>query len=42
LRELARVKPQNQSELLAVRGIGPAKARLLGRETLAVIAGHKV
>jgi ATP-dependent DNA helicase RecQ len=39
LQELARVKPQSDVELLEVRGIGPAKARQFGKETLAVI--HK-
>lgn len=37
LEELARVKPKTEAELLEVRGIGPAKARQFGRETLAVI-----
>jgi len=37
LEELARVKPQSEAELLEVRGIGPAKARQFGAETLAVI-----
>ena len=37
LEELARVKPQTEAELLTVRGIGPAKARQFGRETLAVL-----
>ena len=37
LQELARVKPQSEAELLEVRGIGPAKARQFGAETLAVI-----
>jgi len=37
LQELARVKPQTETELLEVRGIGPAKARQFGAETLAVI-----
>jgi ATP-dependent DNA helicase RecQ len=37
LQELARVKPQSEAELLEVRGIGPAKARQFGQETLAVI-----
>jgi len=35
LQELARVKPQSDAELLEVRGIGPAKARQFGKETLA-------
>jgi ATP-dependent DNA helicase RecQ len=39
LQELARVKPQSDAELLEVRGIGPAKARQFGKETLALI--HK-
>ncbi|MGD0652062.1 MAG: RecQ family ATP-dependent DNA helicase [Verrucomicrobiia bacterium] len=37
LKELARLAPQTEAELLEVRGIGPAKARQFGRETLAVI-----
>jgi len=37
LQELARVKPQSDAELLEVRGIGPAKARQFGEETLAMI-----
>ncbi len=37
LQELARVKPQSDAELLEVRGIGPAKARQFGRETLETI-----
>lgn len=39
LQELARVKPQTEAELLEVKGIGPAKARQFGAETLAIIAG---
>ena len=38
LQELARVKPKTEAELLEVKGIGPAKARMFGAETLAVIA----
>jgi len=34
---LARLLPQTPEQLLEVRGIGPAKARRFGRETLAVI-----
>lgn len=37
LEELARVKPQSEAELLEVRGIGPAKARQFGAETLGII-----
>jgi len=37
LQELARVKPQTEAELLEVKGIGPAKARQFGAETLAII-----
>ena len=37
LQELARVKPRSEAELLEVHGIGPAKARQFGTETLAVI-----
>jgi len=40
LEELARVKPQTEADLLEVKGIGPAKARMFGVETLAVIARH--
>ena len=39
LKELARHKPQTEEALLEVRGIGPAKARQFGTETLAVIRG---
>jgi ATP-dependent DNA helicase RecQ len=45
LQELARVKPLSEAELLEVRGIGPAKARQFGIETVAVIrkfAGGKI
>jgi len=38
LKELARRVPRTEAELLEVRGIGPAKARQFGRETLAAIA----
>ena len=38
LKELARRAPRTEAELLEVRGIGPAKARQFGAETLAVIA----
>jgi ATP-dependent DNA helicase RecQ len=37
LEELARVKPKTETELLEVKGIGPAKARQFGAETLLVI-----
>ncbi len=37
LRELAARMPKTQAELLEVAGIGPAKARQYGTETLAVI-----
>lgn len=37
LEELARVQPQSEAELLEVRGIGPAKARQFGAETVAMI-----
>ena len=37
LKELAHRAPQTEAELLEVRGIGAAKARQFGRETLAVI-----
>lgn len=37
LMELARVRPRTSEELLLVRGIGPAKARRFGKETLAII-----
>ncbi|MBM3888869.1 MAG: hypothetical protein FJ388_07045, partial [Verrucomicrobia bacterium] len=40
LKELSRVKPQTEAELLEVRGIGPAKARQFGEETLALIRQH--
>ena len=41
LAELARLLPQTPEQLLEVRGIGPAKARRFGRETLAVIRDLK-
>jgi ATP-dependent DNA helicase RecQ len=41
LDELARVKPRTNAELLDVKGIGPGKARKLGKETLAIIAGSQ-
>jgi ATP-dependent DNA helicase RecQ len=37
LKELSRQKPQTHAALLEVRGIGPAKARQFGAETLEVI-----
>jgi ATP-dependent DNA helicase RecQ len=37
LKELARRMPRTEAELLEVRGIGPAKVRQYGRETLAII-----
>ena len=40
LQDLARVWPTSEAELLEVRGIGPAKARQFGTETLAVIRRH--
>jgi ATP-dependent DNA helicase RecQ len=40
LQELARVKPRTPAELRAIKGIGPAKARTYGAETLAIIAQH--
>ncbi len=39
LKELSRQKPQTMAALLEVRGIGPAKARQFGAETLAIIRG---
>ncbi|PCI33012.1 MAG: recombinase RecQ [Elusimicrobia bacterium] len=39
LEELARFRPSNQDELLAIKGFGPAKARKLGKAVLAMIAG---
>ena len=39
LQELARLKPQDEAALLEVKGIGPAKAKRYGAETLAVISG---
>jgi ATP-dependent DNA helicase RecQ len=38
LEELARVLPESPSDLLNVRGIGPAKAQRFGADALAVIA----
>jgi ATP-dependent DNA helicase RecQ len=38
LKELARRAPQTETELIEVRGIGAAKARQFGKETLAIIA----
>ncbi len=37
LKDLARQKPQSEAALLEVRGIGPAKARQFGAETLEII-----
>ncbi len=37
LREIARRMPRTETDLLEVRGIGPAKAQQFGAETLAVI-----
>lgn len=42
LMELARVRPHTPEELLLVRGIGPAKARQFGKETLAIIGSAAV
>lgn len=42
LEELARVKPSTMDGLLEVRGIGPAKARQFGAETLRIIKEHAV
>ena len=39
LEELARCMPRTENDLLKVRGIGPAKARHFGTETLTVIQG---
>ncbi len=41
LQELARVKPKTEAELLEVKGIGPAKARMFGAETLGMIAASR-
>lgn len=41
LAELARLMPRTREELLAVKGIGPAKARMFGAETLAVLAAAR-
>jgi ATP-dependent DNA helicase RecQ len=37
LKELARRRPKTKEELLEIRGIGPAKARQFGKETLSVL-----
>jgi superfamily II DNA helicase RecQ len=37
LQEIARTKPKTHDELLECRGIGPAKARQYGKETLEFI-----
>lgn len=37
LKDLARLKPTTEEELMEVRGIGPAKARQFGAETIAVL-----
>jgi ATP-dependent DNA helicase RecQ len=37
LQELARVLPESPTDLLSIRGIGPAKAQRFGEEALAVI-----
>ena len=39
LKELSRHKPRTEAALQEVRGIGPAKARQFGAETLAIIRG---
>jgi ATP-dependent DNA helicase RecQ len=38
LRDLCALRPRNRSELLAVHGIGPAKADRYGESLLAVVA----
>jgi len=40
LEAIALTKPGTNLELLALRGIGPAKARQFGAETLALVAAH--
>lgn len=40
LKDLARLKPQGEAELMEVRGIGEAKARQFGKETLEIIRGN--
>jgi superfamily II DNA helicase RecQ len=40
LEELARVKPVTMQQLLEVRGIGEAKARRFGADTLEIIKEH--
>ncbi len=37
LRELARARPRTREELLMIRGIGPAKARQFGKETMEIV-----
>jgi ATP-dependent DNA helicase RecQ len=40
LKVLAGRQPSTEEELLMVHGIGPAKVKQFGKETLAVIQGH--
>ena len=37
LRELVRLRPENQQDLLLVHGIGPAKAKRFGKSFLKVV-----
>ena len=41
LREIARSRPRDAAALVALRGVGPAKARTYGGALLAVIARHR-
>ena len=37
--EIAERRPQNETELLAVAGIGPGKVEKYGEDILAIVAG---
>ncbi|MEI8064526.1 MAG: helicase-related protein, partial [Verrucomicrobiota bacterium] len=41
LEELARALPESPADLLEIRGIGPAKAQMFGKDALAVIAKQR-
>ena len=41
LRAIAERQPRDESELLAVRGVGPAKLEQFGDDVLALVADHR-
>ena len=41
LEELARILPESPADLLNIRGIGPAKAKMFGDEALKIITGAR-